>query len=128
MGDQVVREQRRRTVSLPDVSNSPVGMRILAAIISFVALAGIAAACVVFAMMMVLFSADGKSAGEVSDVLFHRTALIVIVSLVVAVAVPPLLMLFRFSATQSVIPAALGFTSAGIATFWYVLVNLGASS
>ena len=110
---------------LPDFNEATIWTRILAAIIAFAALAGVAAVTVVFAMMIVLFSADRGGNSQVVDVYFHRAAWTVACSLGVAVLLPPLMLLFRASPIQSMIPAGLGFVVAGATTLWFVMVNLG---
>lgn len=113
---------------IPDFTQATFWTRFLGAIIAFVTLAGAAAGALVFAMMMVLFSADGKSASEVDDKLFNRVAMVVVASVAVAVIIPPVMLLCRASAVHSAIPAALGFIAAGVATMWYIFVNLGGHS
>ena len=115
-------------MQIPDFTEATFWTRFLGAVVAFVSLAGAAAGALVFAMMMVLFSADGKSASEVDDTLFNRVAIVVVASVAVAVVIPPIMLLCRASAVHSAVPAGLGFIVAGVATMWYVLVNLGGQS
>jgi len=115
-------------MSLPDFAEATIWTRVLAAVIAFVALAGTAAVAVVFAMMMVLFSADGGGNSDFNDVLFGRAAWIVGLSLGVAVLLPPLMLLFKASPVHSLIPAGIGFVMAGVMTLWFVMVNIGGQS
>lgn len=113
---------------IPDLAEATVWTRVLTAIIAFVALAGVAAVVIVFAMMMVLFSADSGRSSNVHDAFFDRAAWIVGCSLGVAVVLPPLMLLFKASPVHSMIPAGLGFITAGGMTLWFVMVNLGGQS
>jgi hypothetical protein len=107
-----------------DFSEQPLGIRALAAITVLIILAAIAAGIVVFAMMMVLFSVDGsgRQAGESSIKCGMWT---VGLSLGLAVAAPPILVLLRASPALSLLPAGLGFITAGMTTLWLVIQNLG---
>lgn len=115
-------------MQIPDFTEATFWTRFLGAVIVFVTLSAAAAGGLVFAMMMVLFSADGKSASEVDDTLFNRVAIVVVASVAIAVVVPPVMLLCQASAVHSAIPAGLGFIAAGVATMWYVVQNLGGQS
>jgi len=110
-----------------DVEGASIWMRILAAALAFVVLAACAAGALVAAMMFVLFSADASSSKDHDDLLFNRAMYTVVISLAIAVIVPPIMMLFKISATYSAIPAGVGFTCAGVATMWYIMVTMGAN-
>ncbi|MEM6365284.1 MAG: hypothetical protein AAF745_12720 [Planctomycetota bacterium] len=110
---------------VPEFAEATVWTRMLVAAITFVVLAGIAAAGIVVAMMMVLFSADGGETHNFNEAMFYRAGWSVVVSLAVAIVVPPLMLVFKASPLQSLVPAGLGFLMAGILTLWFVIVNLG---
>lgn len=110
-----------------DLEGATIWMRILAALLSFLVLAACAAGALVAAMMFVLFSADATSAADHDDALFNRVMWTVLFSLTIAVILPPIMLLFKMSATHSAIPAGVGFTCAGVATMWYIMVTLGAN-
>ncbi|MEM8736066.1 MAG: hypothetical protein AAGG44_17685 [Planctomycetota bacterium] len=110
---------------LPDFTEATLWTRLLAALVTLIALAGTAAISIVFAMMLVLFSADGSGSADFKEIYLERAAITVGVALGVAVLLPPLMLLFRMSATHSLIPAGLGFLVAGGTTLWFVVLNLG---
>ena len=104
-----------------DFSEASVGERVVAAIVVLLCLGGIAAALVVFSMMMVLFGVDsGQNTASVERMLPVVTKLVV-GSLAVATLLPPLLLLMRFSPGICLLPAAVGFTSAGLCTLLLVI-------
>lgn len=109
----------------PDFAEATIWTRILAASIAFITLAGVAAVAIVFAMMMVLFSADSGGSNEFNDAFSTRAFWIVACSLGIAVVLPPLMLLCKASALHSMIPAGVGFMIAGGMTLWFVMVNLG---
>ena len=87
-------------------------------------LVAIAAAILVFAMMMVLFSADGKNAAEFSDQVFHSRAILVVSALALGVVIPPLLLVLRVPTLWCLLPAGLGFVVAGGVTLWTIIQNV----
>lgn len=109
----------------PDLAESTLWTRLMAATITFIVLAGSAAAVVVFAMLMVLFSADGGSGSQFNNALLTRATWGVALSLGVALVMPPLMILCKASPVHSLVPAGVGFVGAGSVTLWFVIVNLG---
>jgi hypothetical protein len=114
-------------MNILDLEGATIWIRLLAAVLAFLVLAAIAAGALVGAMMFVLFSADATSTADHDDVLFNRVMYTVLFSLAAAVILPPIMLLFKMSAIHSAIPAGIGFTCAGVATMWYILVTLGAN-
>ncbi|MEM1226299.1 MAG: hypothetical protein AAGJ40_11415 [Planctomycetota bacterium] len=110
---------------LPDFTEATIWTRLMAATLTFVVLAGSAAAVVVFAMMLVLFSTDGASGSQFNNVSLSRAVWGVALSLSVAVVLPPLMLLFKASPVHSLVPAGVGFVLAGLVTLWFVIMNVG---
>ncbi|MEM6689023.1 MAG: hypothetical protein AAF664_06320 [Planctomycetota bacterium] len=112
-------------MNMPDLSDFSLSTRLLAAGITFIVLAGVAAVGVVFAMMLVLLSADGTSTSQFDQRVPSITPNLIAGSLIAAVVLPPIMMIFKASPIQSLIPAGIGFVSAGIGVLTIVMRSLG---
>lgn len=100
-----------------DFSDANFWQRLSAATISLLLLGGLAAAVVVVSMMMVLFSLDSGEGGAQLERTLEVGGRIVLCALAIAVILPPLLLLLRFPTGICLLPAAVGFISAGACTF-----------
>ncbi|MEM7785039.1 MAG: hypothetical protein AAF623_16940 [Planctomycetota bacterium] len=112
-------------MELINFTEASLSTRILAAVVTLIVSSGIAAAVFVSVMMALLFSTESQSATGLGPNHFDRITIIVVTSLIVAVIVPPVMILFRYAFFYCLIPAGLGLGVAGCATLWFVLTNPG---
>lgn len=110
-------------MNLLELNEATLVVRVLAALVTLVGLVAAAGTLIVFAMMMVLFSLDSGQTGPEIDAALSIGVKVAGAALVIAVVVPPVLLLLKCPTLYCIIPAGLGFAVAGISTLAVVMFN-----